>query len=89
MEIEISDDTKQMLDDFRKELCLNISQLNDIELMKSIEKTSYSNLIQLLNFGFDERLMFDSCCGNFKVSAQPFDLTDEGRKFLLKVLHGE
>ncbi len=89
MKIEISDATKKMLDDFRKELCGYASQANDLDFMKAIENASYSSLIQLLNFGFDEKLMVDSCNGVFKASLVEVELTPEGRERLLGALKSD
>lgn len=86
MKIEISNANKENLEDFRKELCGILSQLNDIELMKAVEKASEDSLITLLNFGFDERFMFDTLNGKAERGIANFDLTKQGKTVLLKVL---
>lgn len=87
--IKISKVTQMSLDNLRREMVEIISNANDLDLMKKLEKCSYDKLILLLNIGFSEKSFYDTLCGKTNQKIEQIDFTDKSREILIQLLKEE
>jgi hypothetical protein len=86
-DIQISKEVQMDLDNIRRELVEVVSNTNDLELMKKLEKCSYDKLILLLNVGFNEKSFYDTLNGNTEVGVyENITLTEKSKEVLKQLL---
>ena len=84
--IEISKINQANLDALRREIVEIISRINDLELMKKVEKCSYDKLILLLNIGFSEKAFYETLNGNLNLHPEDVVFTDKSKDVLIQLL---
>jgi hypothetical protein len=87
--IKISKVTQMSLDNLRREIVEIISNANDLDLMKKVEKCSYDKLILLLNVGFSEKAFYDTLGGKTNLVVEQVDFTEKSKEVLLQLLKEE
>lgn len=85
--IKVSKITLGLLDSLRHEIVGIISKINDLDLMKKIEKCSYDKLIMLLNIGFSEKAFFDILNGNSKMKREVVIFSETAKRILEVILY--
>lgn len=85
-DIQISKEVQMDLDNLRRELVEVVSNTNDLELMKKLEKCSYDKLILLLNVGFSEKSFYETLNGKIEMKVEDIILTDKSKEILNQLL---
>jgi hypothetical protein len=85
-DIQISKEVQMDLDNLRKELVEVVSNTNDLDLMKKLEKCSYDKLILLLNVGFSEKSFYETLNGKTEIKVEEIVLTDKSKEVLMQLL---
>jgi hypothetical protein len=84
--INISKEVQMNLDSLRREIVEIVSNTNDLDLMKKVEKCSYDKLILLLNVGFSEKSFYDTLNGKTEMKVEDIILTDKSKEVLKQLL---